>query len=190
MDNDESWATGDSHLDQVADDGKCGNAGHEGPHVMSHSYAHVRQEMPRDSRVGIDPEVLSFAESKNLSAELEKAKRNVTLVAVKENLVDKVWTSKPPRPCNPIFRLDEKYTGASVSSKLERLREQLVKTGSSGLVVSQLDEVAWLLNLRGSDIPYNPVCEQSGQSIRLKLTISGLFRLCHPVHGSVRLVHQ
>lgn len=113
--------------------------------------------MPRQSRVGIDPEVLSFAESQNLSSDFERSKRDVTLVPIKENLVDKIWSAKPARPCNPIFRLDEKYTGASVSSKLHRLREQLSKNGSPGTVVSQLDEVAWLLNLRGSDIPYNPV---------------------------------
>jgi Xaa-Pro aminopeptidase len=47
-----------------------------------------------------------------------------------------------------------------VPSKIHRLREQMVKTGSPGTVVSQLDEVAWLLNLRGSDIPYNPVSHQ------------------------------
>jgi Xaa-Pro aminopeptidase len=92
-----------------------------------------------------------------LTAAFEKEKRDVTLVPSKDNLVDIVWSDQPARPCNAIYRLDEKYTGASVSSKLRRLREQLAKSGSPGTVVSQLDEVAWLLNLRGSDIPYNPV---------------------------------
>lgn len=75
-----------------------------------------------------------------------------------ENLVDLVWKDeRPPRPANPIFRLGDEYAGESVGSKLSKLRENLVKTGSPGTVVTNLDEVAWLFNLRGSDIPYNPV---------------------------------
>jgi Xaa-Pro aminopeptidase len=138
----------------------------------------IIQDVARGSRVGIDAAIVSFAESQNLTSLFEKANREVTLVPVKENLVDDIWSEQPSRPCNPIFRLDEKYTGASVSSKIRRLREQMAKSGSPGTVVSQLDEVAWLLNLRGSDIPYNPVswsrCE-TAQLIPL-----GVLRLCHP----------
>jgi hypothetical protein len=159
MDIDEGRTARNTHLDQVADYGEYSTTEWLSLGALS---ILTTQEMPRQSRVGIDPEVLSFAESRNLSTEFEKAKRDVTLVPVKENLVDQVWNTKPSRPSNPIFRLDEKYTGASVSSKLQRLREQLAKVGSPGLVVSQLDEVAWLLNLRGSDIPYNPVGPLTG----------------------------
>lgn len=75
-----------------------------------------------------------------------------------ENLVDLVWgAGRPARPTNPIFRLGDEYAGESVGSKLSKLRENLAKTGSPGKVVTNLDEVAWLFNLRGSDIPYNPV---------------------------------
>lgn len=113
--------------------------------------------MPSRSRIGLDPNVLSFQEATNLDKALREAKRDVVLVPVIENLVDQVWSDKPARPNDIIFRLDDKYTGASVPSKLQRVREQLAKNGSPGTVVTQLDEVAWLLNLRGSDIPYNPV---------------------------------
>jgi Xaa-Pro aminopeptidase len=122
-----------------------------------------RQELSKGARLGIDPEILSFSDSQNLISSFEKAKRDVTLVPVKEKLVDEIWSDQPSRPCDPIYRLDEKYTGASVASKLHRLREQMLKDGSPGTVVSQLDEVAWLLNLRGSDIPYNPVCRLIGE---------------------------
>lgn len=131
---------------------------------------------------------MSFAESQNLNSLFEKANREVTLVPVKENLVDKVWSDQPSRPSNPIFRLDEKYTGASVSSKIRRLREQMAKSGSPGTVVSQLDEVAWLLNLRGSDIPYNPV---SGSSFKLvPPDTTGLLRLCHPDYERMRPLYE
>jgi Xaa-Pro aminopeptidase len=113
--------------------------------------------MPSCSRIGLDPNVLSFQEATTLEKTLLEARREVTLVPVSENLVDHVWSGKPARPNDIIFRLDDKYTGASVASKLQRVREHLAKNGSPGTVVTQLDEVAWLLNLRGSDIPYNPV---------------------------------
>lgn len=113
--------------------------------------------MPSRSRIGLDPNVLSSQEATNLEKALREGKRDLTLVPVTENLVDKVWSDKPARPNDMIFHLDDKYTGASVASKLQRVREHLIKVGSPGTVVTQLDEVAWLLNLRGSDIPYNPV---------------------------------
>lgn len=78
--------------------------------------------------------------------------------------MDLVWAKpnnengRPARPANEVFHLEDRYTGESLGSKLARMREKLVKVGSPGMVVSQLDEIAWLFNLRGSDIPYNPVC--------------------------------
>ena len=76
------------------------------------------------------------------------------------NLVDQVWgKDRDPKPANPVIRLDDEYAGESVGAKLKRLREKLKETGSPGIVVSQLDEVAWMFNLRGSDIPFNPVSE-------------------------------
>jgi Xaa-Pro aminopeptidase len=125
--------------------------------------------MPSQSRIGIDPNVLSFQEATNLQKSLDDARRGVSLVAVKENIVDQIWSDKPAQPDEVIFRLDDKYTGASVASKLHRVREQLIKVGSPGVVVSQLDEVAWLFNLRGSDIPYNPVSLHLSRAMHLIL---------------------
>lgn len=78
-------------------------------------------------------------------------------MGVSENLVDQIWTDRPPRPAEPVIVLSEKYSGKSFKEKLEDLRKDLKKKKSAGMVVSMLDEVAWLFNLRGSDIPYNPV---------------------------------
>jgi Xaa-Pro aminopeptidase len=79
------------------------------------------------------------------------------LVGVSENLVDKIWTDRPPRPAEKVIVLDEKYSGKPFQQKLDELRKDLKKKHAAGMVVSKLDEVAWLFNLRGSDIPYNPV---------------------------------
>ena len=67
-----------------------------------------------------------------------------------------IWENRPKRPGNRIFFLPEKYSGESFEEKLLRVRKTLV--GSiSACVISKLDDIMWLFNLRGSDIAYNPV---------------------------------
>jgi Xaa-Pro aminopeptidase len=69
-----------------------------------------------------------------------------------------VWGStRPARPKKPIFTLDIKYAGHDHANKLTRVREELEKQKARALVVTMLDEVAWLFNLRGADIEFNPV---------------------------------
>lgn len=74
-----------------------------------------------------------------------------------ENLVDKIWKDRPSRPAEKVIVLDEKYAGKSYKDKLDELRKDIKKKKAAGMVISMLDEIAWLFNLRGSDIPYNPV---------------------------------
>lgn len=91
-------------------------------------------------------------------AEKIKKKGGKDLVAVRENLVDQVWGSaKPAKPNEPARVLSNDYAGKSYQDKLHDLRKEIEKKKSAGIVVSMLDEVAWLFNLRGNDIPYNPV---------------------------------
>ena len=71
--------------------------------------------------------------------------------------MDVVWGERrPSRPKNPVFHLDVKYSGQSHVDKIARLREEIKKKKAQAIVVTMLDEVAWLFNLRGSDIDYNP----------------------------------
>ena len=100
--------------------------------------------------VGFDPRLMSIGSQKDLSAK-------VPLVPVNDNLVDAVWTIKPPQSAGPIREQLEVHAGESVESKLDRLRREMSKEGADNVIISALDEVAWLFNLRGSDIPYNPV---------------------------------
>lgn len=117
------------------------------------------KDLPSRSRIGIDPSLISVDDAKTISAELQKV--GSTLVPIESgNLVDQVWgTERPQRPQKPVFVLDEKYSGRSASDKIKELRAELKKKGDNvkGVVANMLDEVAWLLNLRGSDVPYNPV---------------------------------
>ena len=79
-------------------------------------------------------------------------------MGVKTNLVDEVWgTGRPPRPTEKVKILSEEYAGKKFQEKLEELRKELDKKKVAGMIISMLDEIAWLFNLRGNDIPYNPV---------------------------------
>ncbi|KAF5332129.1 hypothetical protein D9611_008071 [Ephemerocybe angulata] len=79
-------------------------------------------------------------------------------VPLEKNLVDEVWAGdRPAKPHNPVFYLDEKYSGRSFQDKVSSPREEIKKENGKALVVVMLDEVAWLFNLGGSDIDFNPV---------------------------------
>lgn len=92
-----------------------------------------------------------FLFSYDASEELKEAisKKNHELVYLYDiNLVDEIWKETRPRPPNKPVRVhDLKYAGVDVSSKLSSLRSELTDAGSSAIVISMLDEIAWLLNL-------------------------------------------
>ncbi|KAJ2881477.1 hypothetical protein H4R27_004057 [Coemansia aciculifera] len=118
---------------------------------------YLTDRLPTGTRVGIDPTLLSSAEGTSLKKTLN-ARGNGDLVAIEENLVDIVWGSqRPPRPQDKVFIHDVKYAGESHTDKITRVRAGFESLDTDGLVVVALDEIAWLFNLRGSDIDYNPV---------------------------------
>ncbi|KAF8911808.1 Creatinase/aminopeptidase [Mucidula mucida] len=102
-------------------------------------------------RVGIDPRLISASDAESLT----KNNTKVELVTIRTNLVDVVWgNQRPARPSNVVWQLPEDVAGEGHVSKLKRVRDAL---DGKGLVLSALDEIAWLFNLRGTDIDYNPV---------------------------------
>ncbi|KAF2474326.1 putative Xaa-Pro aminopeptidase P [Lindgomyces ingoldianus] len=106
--------------------------------------------------VGVDPRIVTAADARKLGDKIKK--KGGKYKAISENLIDLVWgEERPPRPCEPVRVQPLEYSGKSFQDKLEDVRKELEKRKSVGFVVSMLDEVAWLYNLRGSDIPYNPV---------------------------------
>ncbi|KAJ2992148.1 hypothetical protein HDV02_003264, partial [Globomyces sp. JEL0801] len=113
------------------------------------------QVLPAQSTVAIDPTLFTFAAAKLLKEKLEG--KGHKLVSSTENLVDKVWENRPAPPSNSIIVLDTKYAGKSYQEKISDLQKYLSENSYWGLVVSALDEIAWLFNLRGSDISFNPV---------------------------------
>jgi Xaa-Pro aminopeptidase len=106
--------------------------------------------------VGVDPTVITASEARKLGETLKK-KAHASLVGVDQNLVDQIWTKRPARPAEKVIVLSEDYAGKSFKDKISELRKEVSKKKAAGMVVSMLDEIAWLFNLRGNDIPYNPV---------------------------------
>ena len=106
--------------------------------------------------VGVDPFLLTVSEWNTLNERLERS--NIKLIGLTNNLVDKVWgLNQPDRPKQPIVPLEMKFTGKSWEGKIDDFQNQMAERGVDNLVLSALDEVAWILNLRGSDIKFNPV---------------------------------
>ncbi|CAG8638818.1 11095_t:CDS:2 [Ambispora leptoticha] len=114
------------------------------------------QNFTNGSRIGIDPTLITFPDARSLSESLEKV--GSTLVSTDENLVDSVWGKDKPTPAaNPVTMLALRYSGRSHADKIASLRVELAKLKVYGFVITALDEIAWFFNLRGSDVPYNPV---------------------------------
>lgn len=77
--------------------------------------------------------------------------------SVHADLLDPIWENRPSLPDSPAFLLEEKYAGRSVETKLEEVRISLHKLGATAHIISSLDDLAWLFNIRGTDVKCNPV---------------------------------
>lgn len=107
--------------------------------------------------VGADPTTLTAPDARKLAEKIKK-KGGQDLIAIAKNLVDEVWgQDRPARPNELVKVHPQKYAGKPFQEKVEELRKEMEKKKVAGFVVSMLDEIAWLFNLRGNDIPYNPV---------------------------------
>ena len=73
------------------------------------------------------------------------------------DLVSELWTNRLPFPAAPVWELPTVYTGKSRSEKLAELRRAMADAGADCHLLAALDDIAWLFNLRGGDVPYNPV---------------------------------
>ena len=105
--------------------------------------------------VGLDGNVNSFAEVAAMEQELA-TKGNITVRTDTDPMIE-LWTDRPAIPDNMIILHPLEYSGESTSSKVSRVRKHLLNCGADGLLVTALDEIAWVLNLRGSDVHCNPV---------------------------------
>lgn len=114
-------------------------------------------------RLGFDPFTIQVEQFRTLEKQLKST--GVELVSVKTNLVDVVrsqspWAESEPIPAlsnSKVFGLPDELTGETTQQKLAKVREAMQSSKTDVLPITKLDQVAWLFNLRGGDIPYNPV---------------------------------
>ena len=114
----------------------------------------LEEELPVDGCLGFDGRVVNFELGYGLQNLLQE--KNVTINCSKD-LVGEIWTSRPAMSCEPIWSLDVKYAGKSTVEKLSDLRDAMKKNKAQIHLMTALDEIAWLFNLRGNDIVNNPV---------------------------------
>lgn len=105
--------------------------------------------------VGLDGNVNSFAEVAALTQEL--ATRGNIRVRTDADPMATLWTARPAIPGHKVCLHPLKYAGETTASKISRIRKSLAVRGADGLLVTALDEIAWVLNLRGSDVHCTPV---------------------------------
>ncbi|XP_022859334.1 uncharacterized protein LOC111380098 [Olea europaea var. sylvestris] len=105
--------------------------------------------LPKDAAIGIDPWCVSVDTAQKW--ERAFAKKQQKLVQTSSNLVDEVWKSRPPLEINPVIVHPLEFSGRSVQEKLKDLREKLVQEKAHAIIITALDEVAWLYNIRGTD---------------------------------------
>lgn len=111
-------------------------------------------ELNPGEAVGIDGKMFSAVQVKQMQAELEKHQIQVKLCS---DPMDEIWEDRPAMPDTPAFVYDTKYAGISCTDKVAAIRKEMNLKGVNSLIVSALDEIAWTLNLRGSDVHCNPV---------------------------------
>ena len=109
----------------------------------------------RSTEVGIDGSVMTAAAVEQLVAEL-RSEGGLTLRTNIDPLRT-IWTDRPPLPTAPIEIQPMQYAGKSARDKIAEIRNALRKEHADGMLVAALDDIAWTLNLRGSDVHCNPV---------------------------------
>ena len=114
----------------------------------------LKSRFSKGDVVGIDGQVFSLATAKTLQQEL--AEKGIELRSVADPF-ESIWENRPPVPQNPVFILPIQYAGEGCQEKVVRIRQQMGKDNVDVILITALDEIAWVLNLRGNDVHCNPV---------------------------------
>ncbi|BCJ95792.1 Xaa-Pro aminopeptidase [Anaerocolumna cellulosilytica] len=114
----------------------------------------LKDKLPKNGVLGFDGRIINARFGKNLMQKLEA--KNIS-IQYEKDLVDFIWTDRPELSKEPAFLLDIKYSGKASADKLLALRDEMKKKGATVHILTTLDDIAWLFNIRGNDIAYNPV---------------------------------
>ena len=115
---------------------------------------YLEAELKSGQTLSFDGRVVSVGEGDEYAS---IAKKNGAKIDYQEDLIDAIWTNRPPLSEEPVWFLEEKYSGESTESKLSRIRKEMEDAGCDTHIVSTLDDICWTLNIRGNDIDFFPL---------------------------------
>ena len=112
----------------------------------------ILSKIHKKLKIGFDPKLFSEA---NLINNFKT--KNTSLIPIEQNLIDKIWTSKPKQKFKEFFVLNSKYTGKNYKNKIKYVSKILKKERINKLLITAPENLAWLLNIRGKDSKYSPL---------------------------------
>lgn len=115
---------------------------------------YVASKLPKKGTLGFDGRVISMGEGQAFENVI---RQKDAMIQYSYDLIDDIWTDRPPLSEEPAFALGTEYTGESTQSKLSRVRSAMKDAGATAHIITSLDDVAWLLNIRGNDIEFFPL---------------------------------
>ncbi len=115
----------------------------------------IAENLKAKVRLGYDPWLMTPAQVDIYAAAAAKA--GGRLVACADNPIDAIWDDQPPPPLSPVRRLEDEYTGLRASEKCRILAQDLKRANLKAVFLGAPDSIAWLLNLRGGDVPFSPL---------------------------------
>lgn len=115
---------------------------------------YISAKLPEGGTLGFDGRLISVSEGKDYQNCIQAKKGKIN---ADHDLVDAVWTDRPSLSEEPAFMLEDAISGESIHSKLARVREKMAEKNADLHIIGTLDDIAWLYNIRGNDVAYNPV---------------------------------
>ncbi len=115
---------------------------------------YLAEKLPQGGCIGFDGRTVSGSEGR---AYRKLADEKQGKLSVDEDLVGLIWEDRPPMPAGKVWRYGLEYAGKSTAEKLASIREEMEKVGADRHILTSLYDIAWLLNVRGSDISFVPV---------------------------------
>ncbi len=115
---------------------------------------YLLEKIPQGGTLAFDGRVVNTAEGEALEDALGEKDIAITC---QEDLVGEIWENRPALPAEPVWVLDVKYAGRTAADKIAALRREMEKCGATVHILTTLDDIVWLLNIRGNDVDCNPV---------------------------------
>ena len=114
----------------------------------------LKKELEEGAVLGFDGRTVSYAQGEKYR---QIAEGEGASIEFRLDLAPDTWTGRPEMSTEPAFLLEDEYSGENIESKLKRIREKMKENGCNAHILSSLDDIAWLFNIRGNDIAYCPL---------------------------------